>query len=38
MFKKVKKIILSKKDAKANAVIVVCQRSQCRITHKRQDC
>lgn len=38
MFKNVNKIILPKKETKADTVIIVCQRSQCRITHKRKDC
>lgn len=38
MFKKVQKIVLSKKEPKTDRVKVVCQRSQCRTTLKRQDC
>lgn len=38
MFKNVNKIVLPKKENKADSVIVVCQRSQCRTTHKRKDC
>lgn len=38
MFKNVKKIVLPVKESKGEAVVVVCQRSQCRTTHKRKDC
>ena len=38
MFKNVNKIVLPKRKAKDEFVIVVCQRSQCRTTHKRKDC
>ena len=38
MFKNVKKIVVTTKKEKAETVIVVGQRSQCRTTHKRKDC
>lgn len=38
MFKDVKKIVVTTKKEKAETVIVVGQRSQCRTTHKRKDC
>ena len=38
MFKEVGKIVLSKEEKKINSANVVCQRSQCRTTLKRQDC
>lgn len=38
MFKNISKIVLSEKKTKNEAVVVVCQRCQCRTTHKRKDC
>lgn len=38
MFKNVNKIVLPKKESKSDSVIIVCQRCQCRTTHKRKDC
>ena len=38
MFNSIRKIILFKKNASVNSANVVCQRSQCRTTLKRQDC
>lgn len=39
MFKDAKKIVIhNKKEQKADNVIVVAQRMQCRTTHKRKDC
>lgn len=39
MFKNVKKIAIKRKEVtKADAMIVVAQRMQCRTTHKRKDC
>lgn len=38
MFKKIKKIVLSAEKKKNDSVSIVCQRSQCRTTHKRKDC
>lgn len=38
MFENVKKIVLPEKKDTTTSVIIVCQRSQCRTTHKRKDC
>lgn len=38
MFRNINKIVIPKKKAKPESGMVVCQRSQCRTTHKRKDC
>lgn len=39
MFKHIKKILLLYKAmGKNDSIIVVAQRMQCRVTHKRKDC
>jgi len=38
VFKNINKIVIPKKESKSKLASAVCQRSQCRTTHKRQDC